>query len=90
MGINPARSELCRLFVLPDFWATPVADVLHDHALVELCYAGCTEAVLDVLTHNQRARAYYARHHWAQTDEQTYDDAGTATTELQRWRRSLL
>ncbi len=66
-GIGLAALEDCwlqGLYVLPNFWGEGVAPRLHDAALAGLRDAGCTEARLWVLEHNERARRFYERRGW--------------------------
>ncbi|WP_369356250.1 N-acetyltransferase family protein [Streptomyces sp. cg2] len=62
---GPARTvELHQLHVDPAHWGTGVGRALHAACLHAWRAAGFSRAVLDVLWHNRRARAFYDRLGW--------------------------
>lgn len=61
-------SWLRHLAVLPRWWGTGRAKALHDEALAHLSAGGSRTAHLWVLVENRRARAFYRRRGWADTD----------------------
>ncbi|MCK7621945.1 GNAT family N-acetyltransferase [Streptomyces sp. RS10V-4] len=59
-----AAVQLHQLHVDPAHWGTGAGRALHAACLHAWRTAGCSRAVLDVLWHNHRARAFYARLGW--------------------------
>lgn len=59
---------LRHLGVLPAWWGTGRAATLHDVAVDALTRQGCTTAKLWVLMRNDRARAFYRRRGWVDTE----------------------
>ncbi|MFJ9411910.1 GNAT family N-acetyltransferase [Streptomyces sp. NPDC101393] len=59
-----ATVTLHQLHVDPGHWGTGVGRALHTACLHAWRTAGCSRAVLDVLWHNHRARAFYAALGW--------------------------
>ena len=57
-----------RLFVVPGFWGTGVADALHAAALDVSRAAGAGRCQLEVLEANRRARRFYERRGWMRDD----------------------
>ncbi|MFG2893245.1 GNAT family N-acetyltransferase [Streptomyces sp. NPDC048248] len=55
---------LHQLQVDPDHWGTGVGRALHTACLLAWRNAGFSQAALDVVWHNQRARAFYTDHGW--------------------------
>ncbi|KUL43074.1 GCN5-related N-acetyltransferase [Streptomyces sp. NRRL F-4489] len=60
----PATVQLHQLHVDPAHWGTGAGRALHAACLGAWRAAGFSHAVLDVLWHNHRARAFYARLGW--------------------------
>ncbi len=54
--------------VLPDWWGTGRARILHDLAVEEMAAHGASTTYLWVLVDNHRARAFYRRAGWVDTD----------------------
>ncbi|MEU9115256.1 GNAT family N-acetyltransferase [Streptomyces sp. NPDC048483] len=61
---RPGTVELHQLHVDPGHWGTGVGRALHAACLHAWRAAGSTRAVLDVLWHNHRARAFYTGLGW--------------------------
>jgi RimJ/RimL family protein N-acetyltransferase len=61
---DPDTVTLHQLHVDPAHWGTGVGRALHTACLHAWRTAGCSRAVLDVLWHNRRARAFYTRLGW--------------------------
>lgn len=64
---EPSRpvGELGALYVDPDCWSTGVGRALLDHAVAHMAELGNEEAVLWVLTGNERARRFYEHAGWS-------------------------
>jgi GNAT superfamily N-acetyltransferase len=60
----PGLCHLWQLFVLPDWWGTGVAALLHDAAIDEMRSQGYREARLLTPTGHARARRFYERRGW--------------------------
>jgi GNAT superfamily N-acetyltransferase len=54
--------------VHPAWWGTGRASILHGRALAEMAAAGATTTYLWVLVDNRRARAFYRREGWEETE----------------------
>jgi ribosomal protein S18 acetylase RimI-like enzyme len=61
---EPLTGEVYAIYVTPDCWDRGVGRKLLAHAEKDLTDLGYTEAMLWVLTDNQRARAFYERAGW--------------------------
>ncbi|KPC60067.1 GNAT family N-acetyltransferase [Streptomyces chattanoogensis] len=61
---GPAVVTLHQLHVDPGHWGTGVGRALHAACLHAWRAAGCSRAVLEVLWHNHRARAFYTGLGW--------------------------
>jgi GNAT superfamily N-acetyltransferase len=59
---------LRHLGVVPEFWGTGRAQVLHDEAIAGLDAEGPRPFSLWVLVENHRARSFYSRLGWVDTD----------------------
>jgi GNAT superfamily N-acetyltransferase len=58
------HEELLRFFLVPEWWGSGVADVLHEAALDTLRQRGDSICRLWVLEANHRARRFYERRGW--------------------------
>jgi GNAT superfamily N-acetyltransferase len=63
-GAVIGREELAHFFVVPEWWGSGVADVLHDAVLQTLRERGDSVGRLWVLEENHRARRFYERRGW--------------------------
>ncbi|WP_043263815.1 GNAT family N-acetyltransferase [Streptomyces sp. CT34] len=83
-GADPRNAvELHQLHVDPAHWGTGVGRALHAACLDAWRTAGFSRAVLDVLWHNHRARAFYARLGWRpDPDRRPAPDASHLTLTL--------
>jgi GNAT superfamily N-acetyltransferase len=69
VGYAAVGGEWLRHFgVVPSHWGAGVADALHAAALAEFAAAGVRTSYLWVLVDNHRARRFYHRHGWVETD----------------------
>lgn len=75
---DPGVGHLARLYVHPEAWGQGIGSRLHEVALRDLTGRGFTEATLWVLEGNRRARDWYERLGWTQTERRktTYAPAG--------------
>ena len=62
--LGPETGQLATIYVDPGHWGSGVGRVLHDTGLERLAAAGCTGAVLWMLSTNARAAAFYRRRGW--------------------------
>lgn len=65
------RGELWAFYFHPLTWGSGAADALFEHVELRLHTEGFESAVLWVLRDNPRARAFYERHGWKPTGEET-------------------
>ena len=86
---GPATGELYMLYLAPHAWGLGMGRALHDRVLEQLAADGCSKATLWYLGTNRRARAFYERQGWAQTDGvRTQEFGGQVVTDY-RLGRSL-
>lgn len=77
---------LNHLGVVPDHWGSGLADVLHDAALAALAAEGADTSYLWVLVDNHRARRFYRRRGWRETDFVEAEVFEPFPLKLQMWR----
>jgi GNAT superfamily N-acetyltransferase len=73
-ALIPGMAHLAQLFVLPDWWGTGVAAMLHDAAVDEMRARAYARARLFTPALHARARRFYERRGWSLTDEQWGED----------------
>lgn len=83
----PGLAHLWHLFVVPRWWGSGVARLLHDEAIAEAARRGYTEARLWTPKDNARARAFYRREGWRESGAETFAD--DLDLELVEYRHSL-
>ena len=83
-----SRAALHVLYVHPAWWGSGAGQALLDRAHAELA-ATNDEAVLTVLTANARARRFYERNGWIETETLVEPHFGNRPTEVTRYRRLL-
>ena len=83
---EPGAGHLARLYVHPDAWGRGIGTRLHSVALGDLAARGFPAATLWVLEENRRARAWYERLGWTQTERRltTYAPAGIDDVQYRR------
>lgn len=64
----PGLAQLWQLFVLPSWWGTGAADVLHQAAVEEMRARGFDRARLHTPSRHARARRFYERRGWTPVD----------------------
>jgi GNAT superfamily N-acetyltransferase len=88
---EPDQGELYAIYLHPEVWSRGLGRLLHDRVLAELAGNGWPQAVLWVLSTNERAKTFYAREGWVPdggTRTETVDD-GAVTLEELRFSRPL-
>jgi GNAT superfamily N-acetyltransferase len=73
--------HLWHLFVLPDWWGSCVADVLHREFITEASTEGYANARLYTPAAHERARRFYERRGWRALGEQLNPELGLAVAE---------
>lgn len=73
--------HLWQLFVLPLWWGTGVADVLHREFVAEAAKRGYVRGRLYTPAGHARARRFYERHGWHSLGEQLNPELGLALAE---------
>jgi GNAT superfamily N-acetyltransferase len=74
-------AHLWQLFVLPDWWGSGVADVLHREFIAEARNRGYERARLYTPAAHERARRFYERRDWRALGEQLNPELGLALAE---------
>ncbi len=74
-------AHLWQLFVLPEWWGTGVADVLHREFVVEATRRGYDQGRLYTPAAHGRARRFYERRGWRSISEQLNPELGLAVAE---------
>jgi GNAT superfamily N-acetyltransferase len=74
-------AHLWQLFVLPEWWGTGVADVLHREFVAEAAGRGYAQARLYTPAAHGRARRFYERRGWRSISEQLNPELGLAVAE---------
>jgi GNAT superfamily N-acetyltransferase len=77
----PGVAHLWQLFVLPQWWGSGVAALLHDRALAEMRARGYEGARLFTPSLHARARRFYERRRWHALDEQWFAELGLTCVE---------
>jgi len=62
--LGPSTGQLTTLYLAPGRWGGGTGRALHDAALGRLAAAGHRDAVVWMLSTNERARRFYARQGW--------------------------
>jgi GNAT superfamily N-acetyltransferase len=73
--------HLWQLFVLPDWWGSGVADVLHREFIAEARHEGYESGRLYTPAAHERARRFYERRGWHALGEQLNPELGLALAE---------
>jgi GNAT superfamily N-acetyltransferase len=77
----PGLAHLWQLFVLPDWWGSGVAPLLHDAAIAEMRAEGYSDARLFTPSLQTRARRFYERRGWLAQGETWSEEFALAMTE---------
>ena len=95
-AISPARDadaagvgELCALYVEPDCWGRGIGRALAAAARAELCTLGFRDALLWVLTGNDRAEQFYRADGWRRDGSHRTRQVWSVTVDTVRYRRVL-
>ncbi len=87
--LGPETGQLATIYVDPGHWGSGVGRVLHDTGLERLAAAGCTGAVLWMLSTNARAAAFYRRRGWVADGRLRLQQFGGAVVLDRRLARPL-
>jgi GNAT superfamily N-acetyltransferase len=77
----PGLAHLWQLFVLPDWWGSGVAALLHEAAIAQMRAEGYSDARLFTPSLQTRARRFYERRGWLAQEETWSEEFGLAMTE---------
>lgn len=77
----PGMAHLWQLFVLPEWWGTGVADVLHREFITQATGRGYVQGRLYTPAAHERARRFYERRGWRSMSEQLNPELGLAVAE---------
>lgn len=77
----PGMVHLWQLFVLPEWWGSGVADVLHREFVTEARQRGYERGRLYTPAAHERARRFYERRGWHPLGEQLNPELGLALAE---------
>jgi GNAT superfamily N-acetyltransferase len=77
----PGMVHLWQLFVLPEWWGSGVADVLHRELVAEATSQGYERGRLYTPAAHDRARRFYERRGWRSLSEQLNPELGLALAE---------
>jgi GNAT superfamily N-acetyltransferase len=86
---DPEVGLVYLLYVLPEHWRCGVGTLLMGAAMDELHGLGLREAILWVLSDNQRARAFYEGLGWRSDGRTTTANYGGVDLEALRYRRAI-
>jgi len=77
----PGLAHLWQLFVLPDWWGSGVAPLLHDAAIAQMRAERYSDARLFTPSLQTRARRFYERRGWLAQGETWSEEFALAMTE---------
>ncbi len=80
----PGLVHLWQLFVLPSWWGTGVADLLHRLGVEAMAAQGYDTARLFTPSAHERARRFYERRGWIAVDEQFNEHLDVEIAEYRR------
>ncbi|MFP5235772.1 MAG: N-acetyltransferase family protein [Acidobacteriota bacterium] len=85
----PDFGELCALYVTPEHWSSGVGATLSAAARAALSKLGFRDALLWVMTGNERAERFYRRDGWTADGLKRTDTVWNVTVNELRYRRQL-
>jgi GNAT superfamily N-acetyltransferase len=77
----PGLAHFWQLFVIPEYWGTGAAAILHDAAITEMCGRGFDRTRLYTPTAHARARRFYERRGWMAAGDEWHDELGLVLSE---------
>jgi GNAT superfamily N-acetyltransferase len=80
-AVIPGLAYLWQLFVLPEWWGSGVAPLLHDAATAQMRAEGYSDARLLTPSLQTRARRFYERRGWSPQAETWSEEFALAMTE---------
>ncbi len=86
----PGLAELYALYVDPDRWGQRVGHLLHARSLGLMRQREHREAILWVLTGNERAERFYRARGWARDGAQRWEEPYGVRSHVIRYRRTLV
>lgn len=85
----PEFGELCALYVVPEHWRSGVGSALSAAARAALIDSGFRDALLWVMSGNERAERFYRRDGWTADGRERTDTVWDVTVSELRYRRQL-